>query len=595
MLVLRVKAAVVILGALLTLGLTGGCSSSSDEDLIEEKQSVVTDPVSFNISGISGELLENVNTHLAAIPAISKRRVFIFRRELRETVVTAMRAYGYYNPKIDITLPDREDELDTVVNIAIEQGKPLYVRYCNVEIIGEGADYVVFQNLVKNSGLTSYSILNHQAYEELKSDLSSAALALGFFDASYISSRIMVYTDQNAADIELVYDTGRRYRFGELIASSDTLELMKPVESLYTMQEGRNFAIKTVNDYVNSLNQTGYYRSVDVRPMIAEASDYAVPVEIALERRSDNIMRLGAGFSTDEGARLLFEWDKPLLNDAGHSLSTKAVVSQVTQDASLVYKIPNKNPNLDYFYINASQTHTDLNDTLSDRSHLSFHYVANNTGKWRRDYSLRAEYEDYEQGSDEGHGWNLMPSLLLSRVETTGGFDPRFGYSINLDFSAANSIISDYTFFRFVGTLKSVISPTENTRLITRVQQGANLGADGDILPPSLRFFAGGDNSIRGYGYLDESPRNSGGLNGARYLTTGSVEFQFPIGIDNSRMALFVDAGTATDDYSDEILWGPGFGYRYISPYGTIRVDLGFGMQKDPVDVRLHVAFGPEL
>lgn len=571
-----------------------GCSSN-DEELIEEKKNVVVDPVSFNVEGVSGAVLENIEAHLNAIPPISKKRVFIFRRELRETISTSLRANGYYNPKIEITLPKIKDEKDRVVHIKVDQGKPLYVRYCNVEILGEGANYRIFKNLLKDSGLTSYSIVNHQAYEKLKSDLNAAALSLGFFDAQYISSRIMVYADQNVADIELTYDTGKRYKFGEMIADEKTKELLTPVESLYTLNEGKNFSTRTINDYVNSLNQTGYYRSVDVSPKIDEAQDLKVPVEVSLERMRNNLMRLGVGYSTDEGPRVLFEWDKPLLNLKGHSLSTKAVISPITQDASIVYKIPRDNPNLDYYYINASQTHTDLNDTLSDRSHLSFHYVANDTGKWRRDYSLRAEYEDYKQGADEGFGWNLMPSLLISRRESSGGFDPKFGYSINLDLSAASNMISDYTFFRFLATFKSVISPTENTRLITRVQQGGNLGSDGNNLPASLRFFAGGDNSIRGYGYLDESPTNSGGLNGARYLTTGSVEYQFPCGISNSRLALFVDGGTATDDYKDDLLWGPGFGYRYLSPYGTVRVDLGFALDHDPVDVRLHVAFGPEF
>lgn len=573
--------------------LLGGCSS--DETIIEKRESVVTDPVSFDVQGLSGALQENVQAHLNAIPPISKRRVFIFRRELRESVETALRAYGYYNPVIDITLPEREKEDDRRVRISVDHGKPIYVRYCNVEILGEGADYRVFKTLLDDAGLNSYSVLNHQAYEKLKSDLNATALSLGFFDAQYISSRIMVYADQNVADIELVYDTGKRYHFGEIIADESTRELMQPVSSLMTLNEGRKFSTRVINDYSNSLNQTGFYRSVDVRPLLDEAKDYSVPVEISLERKSNNIMRLGAGYSTDEGPRVLFEWEKPLLNAAGHSLTTKAQISAITQDASIVYKIPRNDPNLDYYYINASQTHTDLNDTVSDRSHLSFHYVANDTGRWRRDYALKAEYEDYEQGADVGYGWNLMPSLLLSRRETTGGFDPRFGYSLNLDFSGASDVISDYSFVRFLGTFRSVLSPSENTRLVTRVQQGAIFGPDSTNLPPSLRFFAGGDNSIRGYGYLDESPRNSGGLNGARYLTTGSVEFQFPCGIDSSRLALFLDGGTATDDYRDDILWGPGFGYRYISQYGTVRVDLGFAMDHDPVDVHLHVAFGPEF
>ena len=191
-----------------------------------------------------------------------------------------------------------------------------------------------------------------------------------------------------------------------------------------------------------------------------------------------------------------------------------------------------------------------------------------------------------------------MPALVLSRRESSGGFDPRRGYSVNFEVLGACAAISDYTFARAVGTFRGVISPTPNTRVVMRLQQGAIMGPDAGSVPPSMRFFAGGDQSIRGYGYMDEAPHNAGGLKGGRYLTTGSLEYQFPCGIANSRLALFVDAGMATDNYrnyQDDLLFGPGFGYRYVSPYGTIRVDLGFGVDKDPTEVRLHFAFGPEF
>ena len=89
------------------------------------------------------------------------------------------------------------------------------------------------------------------------------------------------------------------------------------------------------------------------------------------------------------------------------------------------------------------------------------------------------------------------------------------------------------------GTYKGVIAPSENTRFLFRLEQGANFGPDAGEVPPSLRFFAGGDNSIRGFGYRDRSAMQPwGGLKGAKYLTVGSAEFQFPMGISNSRLAI---------------------------------------------------------
>lgn len=573
--------------------------SSNDEELIEKQASVVTDPVSFNVTGVSGDIHANVLTTLNALPPISKKRVFVFGREIRDKTKQALRALGYYQPKIKLQLPKRDDEQDRVVQVEIDAGKPLFIRNCSVQILGEGTNYQIFHDLAAQSGLASYTRIDHRAYENLKKALQDTALSMGFFDAKLIASHILVHQSQNVADVELIFDTGKRYKFGPMRPQGETsAQLLLPAAGLMTVNQGRNYSVEVLNDYISSLNQTNFYRSVDIVPRVKEASNYEVPLDATLERKANNIMRVGAGYSTDEGPRVLFEWDKPLLNTYGHSLSTKAELSALSQDAQVVYKIPRKDPNLDYYYINAAQTHTDFNDTLSDRSHLSFHYVANRTGVWRRDYSIRAEYEDYTQGAEEGFSWNLMPALVLSRRESSGGFDPRRGYSVNVEVLGASSAISDYTFARALATFRGVISPTPNTRVVARLQQGAVMGPDATLVPPSLRFFAGGDQSIRGYGYMDEAPHNADGLKGGRYLTTASLEYQFPCGIDNSRLALFVDAGMATDsyrDYEDDLLFGPGFGYRYVSPYGTVRVDLAFGVDKDPTEVRLHFAFGPEF
>lgn len=609
------------------------CScSSTDKELIEKVDSKIKDPVTFKIEGIDGDLSANVQAYLTSMPIISFKKIRFYTREIKENTKLALHAYGYYKPSVELIIPSKnkdlniktQDSLSSKSNlhknldnkgqnkdqktnnikkkeyeviVKVNKGKALFIRSFDVQIIGQGAMYKTFRRSVLESNLKSYGILNHGAYDNLKDKLHNDAISLGFFDAKIVSSRILVYKDQNVADIELIFDTGDRYKFGKIVADDDTKKLLKPVDSLMIINEGKNFSTKVLNDYRNSLSQTNYYRSIDITPDLDNATDdKEVPMKIELQRKSKNIMRLGAGFSTDEGPRVLFEWEKPLLNDSGHQLSVTSKLSTVSQDANIFYKIPRNNPNLDYYYINAGQTHTEINDTLSNRSHLSFHYVANQTGKWRRDYSLRAEYEDFEQGAEDSYGYNIMPWFTISRRESSGGFDPRFGYFVSLDVSGATKAISDYSFVRTLATFKGVMSPTYNTRLLVRLQQGVISGENDRDLPPSLRFFAGGDNSIRGYGYLDKAPSNAGGLKGARYLSVGSIEYQFPIGIQSSRLALFVDGGMATDDYSsDDFLLGPGLGYRFISSYGTLRVDLGVGVDNEPKDVRLHFAFGPEF
>lgn len=572
---------------------------SSDGKPLKIK-SGVDDPVSIEVKGVQSEEVEqNINAYLATLPTISKSRARLYSREITDKITTAMHSFGYYHPTVTLDFPKKESLFDRSLKANVDLGKPLFIRNCHIEVIGEGAYYSSFAKIIDESGLKSYTLLRHGNYEKLKEALKRRALEIGFFDAKIISSRILVYKEQNVADIQLVFDTGKRYQFGAVIADAKTKELMQPSLSLQNFVEGEYFSSKKLSDYTSALSQTNFYKSVDVRPLVEEKKDGKIPVSVALERQSKNLFRVGLGYSTDESVRGILAWDKPLINSKGHSFSSYFRVSSIKQDAQAIYKIPHKNPNLDYFYIKLAQTHTDFNDTLSDLSHASFHYVANMTGVWRRDYYLALEYEDFIQGLEKDKALNLTPGVILSRRTTTGGLDPKTGYSISFDNRFGTKAVTDANFFRSELVIKGVFSPTERTRVLYKLMQGGIFGSDANKVPPSMRFFVGGEQTLRGFGYKTQSSRRLGYLTGSRYLTAGTLEYMFPVGIENSRGAVFLDSAICTNSYSKDksVLYGPGIGFRYMSKYGTFKVDLAYGIdnKNDNRQFKLHLSFGPEF
>jgi translocation and assembly module TamA len=114
-------------------------------------------------------------------------------------------------------------------------------------------------------------------------------------------------------------------------------------------------------------------------------------------------------------------------------------------------------------------------------------------------------------------------------------------------------------------------------------------------VPPSLRFFAGGDQSVRGYDYQSLAPEDrSGRRTGGRYLAAGSLEYQYGIA-EQWRLASFVDRGNSFDSLDQpELKRAVGLGVRWISPVGPIRIDLARALD-DGGGLRLHFSMGPEL
>lgn len=114
-------------------------------------------------------------------------------------------------------------------------------------------------------------------------------------------------------------------------------------------------------------------------------------------------------------------------------------------------------------------------------------------------------------------------------------------------------------------------------------------------VPYNLRFFAGGDQSIRGYDYKSLSTEKNGYLIGGQNLAVGSLEYNYQF-IPKWRGAVFVDAGNAFDkNFNDPVKIGAGIGVRWSSPVGPIRVDVGAGVSEKNIPIRLHFFIGPQL
>src|SRR5690606_36790569 len=161
--------------------------------------------------------------------------------------------------------------------------------------------------------------------------------------------------------------------------------------------------------------------------------------------------------------------------------------------------------------------------------------------------------------------------------------------------AAKDGVFSDADLIHANAMLKGLTTLFDRHRFLGRVQLGGNWTNEYTNVPPSLRYFAGGDQSVRGYDYQSMSPTNSDGDRiGGRYQFAVSAEYQYSL-TEKWRVAPFMDQGNAFNsaDYLS-LKSCVGMGVRWVSAVGTIRLDLAHPLDDDG-GVRLHFSMGHEL
>nr|WP_086937618.1 autotransporter assembly complex family protein [Thaumasiovibrio occultus] len=549
--------------------------------------------VRFNIEGISGALKKNVEIYLSALDTRGIEDTARFRDQFRSDIDNAMKALGYYSPTYEFSW--NEDDDNPVVTIDIDKGPATRIKAADIQLIGAGNSDETLRELLANSDVRVGKVLNHGEYDALKSALQNTALRLGYFDAKFETSQMQVAPSRHEAFITLHFSTGERYRFGDTSIDGSQIKDER-VRSMIPWKAGDYYDALLLGEFNQNLSSSQWFASIFVEPLIEQASDYEIPVHVTVTPQAKNQVEVGLGYSTDVGARMRLNWRKPWVHSRGHSWNTQMEISAVQPKVETVYRIPLDDVLKNYYQIVGGLRYVDSHDTVSTEFSAGFerHWVLDSG--WQRTASIRYLFEDYKQGADEAGIMQLIvPGITYSRTRSRGGAMPTWADKQTISIEATHpSLGSDTEILRLRARSGWIRSLTENQRVLFKVDSGA-VFADGITkVPPSMRFFAGGDNSIRGYGYESIAPRDSQGqLRGGRYLVAATAEYQYRV-YGNWWLAAFYDYGDAWNEAPD---WNraTGLGVRWSSPVGPIRLDVASGLDNPTDDYRIHFTLGPEF
>ena len=517
----------------------------------------------------------------------------LYRRADRE-ILQALEVYGYYAATIEKSL--ERDAKCWQANFRIVRGPRVRLRTVTIGISGAGKADPVLNRLLADDDLSKGAKLNQRAYGEFKAMLAGRAQRRGYFDGRFAESRIDVYPELLVADLTIDYASGERYRFGPVTLDQDVVDPDLALRYL-EFRPGEPYDADKINDLYVGLLAGGYFQNVELRTTPRPAPDLDVPLTIVLTPSAPRTWTTGIGYATDTGAKLRLGYLNQRLNRKGHQFEFASSVSKVIGDATLSYRLPYGNPRDEWVSFDTGYKYENPEDNQSDEFRLGVKQVKRRWHTWRETRFVDYRRESYRVGDDKGTsnlvipgiGWASQPALLTAR--------PRRAQRVAFTVSGTDQILGSDTAFMQLETSGKVILPLWSTaRVLVRAEAGWTLKDEFSDLPFSVRYFTGGDTSVRGYDYKSLGPTDAdGNVIGGSDKLAGSIEFDQQV-YGNWSVAAFVDVGNAFNSFSTASLkTGVGGGIRWYSPLGPIRFDIGVPLDDAPDSFRVHITLGPDL
>lgn len=603
----------------------------------------------LEIVGLRDEAMEdNVRSALSLSDALDRdlraRRLGHLLRVAEDEARRALEPFGYYAPTISVERSDRtapaagadadsadDDGNDTeaddnadpsaaadargnggrarvlTVTLRIDPGQPVRVRALELGVSGPGGDDRRVGDALAAFEPRVGAVLDHRLYEAGKARIAVALAEHGYFDAALASHRVEVTRAQQAADIDLRWTSGARHALGEARFTQAPGAVIDPrlLDKLVPWSPGQPYDQAELERLRKSLVALDYFALVDVQAAPAAASDLQVPVEVQLTPARRSIYSFGASYGTLSGAGISAGVERRYLNARGHKALAQVDWAEKRKTATLQYRIP-AFAWLDGWYTASLQAADEQTDYVNSRR---LELVGSRSGQYNDRLNLVASLhvlrERWAYASvtrptpDFQYASFVYPSLRAEYIDVDERMAPRRGGGGTLTLrGGTGGADGRATFTQLHASVQWFHGLDAASRLLARGELGHTFTRDVLDLPPSLRYYAGGDRSVRGYGWHEIGPsiRTNGGtyFTGAPNVVTASLEYERfirgPWG-----MAVFVDTGSAFEGRDADLHTGVGIGLRWRSPVGPVRIDVARGLDAPDSPITLHLNIGADL
>jgi translocation and assembly module TamA len=469
-----------------------------------------------------------------------------------------------------------------------------------VNLAGEGCQEESLRSKVREFPLKQGDPLDHQLYEQGKLALRLEASNLGYLENTFSAHVIRIDPEEDFADIELILDTGPRFYFGETSFAEESGRFPEEfLRRFLTYKAGEVFSHKELHRSRLNFYTADRFDEVLMVPLLDEVVDRHVPVSVKLVPGKQRRLRPGIGYGTNTGARISLNYRNMMPGEKPHAHLFDLSLAEKTQFFETSYTIP-QDGSVDNNLIGTVGLRQEDLDTYTTQMLYVEGQQTYSLGQGRiGSLFLRYLYEDSDVGSEGNNLAKLLiPGVRYYQRDYDDPLNPRSGYQFRVELRGSyDLLLSDLTIGQVIAAGSFMLPLSRDLTLHSRVEAATTVKNDEfSQVPPSMRFFVGGDNSVRGYAYKSRGPEDeSGDVIGGDSLLAGSLEAEYAL---NERwgLALFYDTGSAFNvSEKMEFIQGAGIGIRRYTQVGPIKFDLATRINDSNNGVRIHFSVGFDI
>lgn len=488
-----------------------------------------------------------------------------------------------------------------VVHITVDPGARTVIRNVDVSVAGTAVTRSPEQveDVKRKWGLPPGEPFRQEDWDKAKEDALITLQSRNYYSAKLADTQARIEPDEHAADLRARYDSGPAYVLGPIDISGTKRYPERIVRNVNPLREGESYRVERLLELQRAIQNQPYYANVQVDlkapPDPAKAAVDGVvtaPVSVKVREYPPHRLTSGVGFTTDTGAQVEGRYSYYNLWNRAWVLDSQLRIEQKRQYGFLEMAMPPDSATFRNSVYTSYERTIDIEntDTESWRAGLKRSRSREN---YDTTFSLDFYYDNLTpEGQPSQISKALVPAFAWTRRNVDNLVFPRRGNVINTQIGVAGKgLLSDATFLRLYGRIRQYVPVGKRDLFIARLELGGDLTGDSSAkIPASLRFRAGGTDSVRGYSYQSIGTQSGNAVLPAKYLATGGLEYQYWFQPDWGA-ALFWDVGTAADNLHDvKLFHGVGVGARWRSPVGRVQLDVGYGIQAH--QFRPHISLG---